>query len=192
MTAILGVDPTATGTGAAVLRVDGQVAAWWVWTLVRDGWRTKGAALGKYENHMRTATAWFRHDAPLDSLDYVGQYVSECAWGLAHPGRVSLVVEGLFVPPRWAKGASGADVIKLAEATGRTIAGLARYCGEPVARPTWKEWGAPFGLSTGTAKACERAVVARAMAEGWLPHGLTAAEDVSVGECGVISRWGES
>ena len=177
MTAILGVDPTATGTGDAVLRVNGQVAAWWVWTLVGSGWRVReyGATAPKY----------------ADALDAVGGAVGKSACAFERSHRIRLVVEGLFVPPRWQKGASGADVIKLAEATGRTIAGLARYCGEPVARPTWREWGAPFGLSSGTAKACERAVVARAMAERWLPHGLTAAEEVSVAECGVISRWGE-
>lgn len=174
--AVLGVDPTATGTGAAVLRVDGEVTAWWVWTLLKGGWRTRHNVPGMPVERLD------------ESLDQVGIFVGE---GVKARGvrDVSLVVEGLFAPPRWKKGASGKQVIVLAEGTGRTIAGLARYCGEPVARPSWKEWTAPYGLSRGTAKACENAVLEMARREGWLPRGLTVSEAVAVAEAGVMARW---
>lgn len=172
VTSVLGVDPTATGTGAAVLRVDGVVVAWWCWTLTARGWRIRS-----------DVPECVYPGTPLEGIGYVvGCDVQR------RVGRVSLVVEGLFVPPRWARTASGADVIALAEATGRTIAGLARCCGEPGARPTKAEWSAPYGLGKLASKAQDDAVLAMARREGWLPR-VSVAEQVSVAEAGVMARW---
>lgn len=172
---VLGVDPTATGTGAAVLREGGWVLGWWAWTRVKRGWR------------IREGTA------PEVLLDVghvrIGEHIGFRACAIAPPDR--LIVEGLHVPPRWARRASGADVLVLAEATGATIAGLrARLsCGEPL-RPTAREWRAAFGWARLGASAAENAAMQRARLAGWLPRGLTIAEQGAVAEAGAIAEFG--
>lgn len=179
VSAVLGVDPAATGTGAAVLRVDGEVAACWAWTWLdgRGMWR------------VRTSDA-SECVYPGASVGTVG-YVVGCDVA-RRVGSARLVVEGLYAAPRWKQakgGAAGADVLKLAEATGRTIEGMVRAGLIEPERPTWKEWAAPIGLASLAAKDAERHVVSAARRDGWLPRGLTAAEEVAVAEAAAMARW---
>ena len=166
----LGVDPTATGTGAAVLRVDGAVVAWWAWTRVRGGWRLRCSR---------------STDPPpvLPSLEAVGAFVAA-----GSPSGAGVIVEGLHAPARWQRRASGADMIALAEATGRTIAGLTSSLGEPVARPLWVEWTAPLGLLGLTGDAATGCLLAEARREGWLPA-WTLAEQCALADASGIGRY---
>ena len=91
--------------------------------------------------------------------------------------------------PRWRGGASGADVLLLAEATGRTIEGLVRAGLAEPERPTWKDWAGPIGLASLSAKEAEKRVVAAALSARWLPKGWTAAEEVAVAEAGAMACW---
>ena len=171
---VLGVDPTATGTGAAELSRRSGSAAWWTWTSVAAGWRVRSSCAP---------------EVVVPSLDDAVSHVgSEAARVL--DADVGVVVEGLHVPPRWAKRAKGDDVLKLAEATGTTIAALVR-AGLPVpfARPSAKEWRTPFGLATCDYERAEALAIEMAMAEGWLPRGLTAKEQGAVAEAGRMGRW---
>ena len=181
------VDPTATGSGAAVLRLDGEVAAWWAWTLLSGGWRVRQdrVPVGAFEfeevgGYVTLAEA--TGDVGRDSLTALDR-------ARRPRGDLSLVVEGLFVAPRWARRSSGSDVVALAEATGATIAGFRRAGLPEPSRPTAKQWRAPFGLARLNARAAEDAAVALARREGWLPRGLTVAEQGAVSEAGLIAQW---
>lgn len=178
MSAVLGVDPTATGTGAAVLRVDGVVVACWAWTWLRERrmWR------------LRTSDV-VECVYPGLSIGGLVRIVGIDAARRAPGARV--VVEGLYSAPKWKQakgGASGADVLLLGEATGRTVEALAGLLSEPE-RPTWKEWAAPIGLAALGAKDAEKRVLGTAMRERWLPKGWTAAEEIAVAEAGAMAAY---
>ena len=179
MSAVLGVDPTATGTGAAVLRVDGEVVSWWCWTRVKAGWRITS----ELRDHGNVSSI---HAVPIEDVAYI---VGLAARRL---GCDRLVVEGLHSPPKWklaaGKGMRGDDLIKLAEATGRTVAGFRRAGLPEPSRPSWKDWAATIGCASASAKVCERAVLDLAMREGWLPM-VAAKEQVATAEAGVLARW---
>lgn len=179
MESVLGVDPTATGTGAAVLRVDGVVVACWAWTWL-DGRRL-----------------WRVRTSDVVECVYPGASVGDVVYVVGRdavrraPG-ARAVVEGLYSSPRWKQakgGASGANILLLAEATGRTVEALARAGLGEAARPTWKQWATPIGLGSLGAKDAEKRVLATALRERWLPKGLTAAEEVAVAEAGAMAAY---
>lgn len=177
--AALGVDPTATGTGAAVLRVDGAVVACWAWTWLdgRGMWRLRTSDVPDCVY-------------PGASVGTVG-YVVGCDVA-RRVGSARLVVEGLYAAPRWKQakgGASGANILLLAEATGRTIEGMVWAGLSEPERPTWKQWAGPIGLASLDAKAAEKRVVGTALRERWLPKGWTAAEEVAVAEAGAMAAY---
>jgi hypothetical protein len=163
----LGVDPTGTGAGGAVLRDGVGVLVVWAWSPVAAGWRLRASDSA---------------EDVLPSLEAVGREVGR------RSGPAALVVEGLFVPPRWGRRASGSDIIVLAEGCGRTIAGLVAELGEPVARPTWREWAGPLGLSGLAGDAATGALMGIARREGWLPR-WTVREQSAVADAGGISLY---
>ena len=171
---VLGVDPTATGTGAAELSRRSGSVAWWTWTAVAAGWRVRSSCAP---------------EVVVPSLDYAVSHVGGEVARILDTS-VGVVVEGLHVPPKWAKRAKGEDVLKLAEAAGLTIAALVRAgLPAPFARPSAKEWRAPFGLAACDYERAEALAIEMAMNEGWLPRGLTAKEQGAVAEAGRMGRW---
>lgn len=170
VSAVLGVDPTGSGSGGAVLRVEGAVVVVWAWSPVAAGWR------------VRSSTP--EDDVVVLSLEEAARYVGRSClhW------RPRVLVEGLFAPPRWSRRASGSDFVALAEGCGRTIAGLADVIGEPAARPTWREWAQPLGLAGLAGDAATGALMGIARREGWLPR-WTVREQAAVADAGGISLY---
>lgn len=165
---VLGIDPTATGSGAAAILDGDDLVTWYVWTRVRAGWRVRyGGA-----------------DITTGTLHGVG-----CHIGSGLPVD-RLVVEGLYSPARWQRRASGADVIALAEALGETLGPIRQRCATPPLRPTAREWRAHIGAARLAAGAAEDVAIRWATAREYVPMGLTVAEQGALAEACVMAAWG--
>ena len=172
---VLGLDPTATGSGAAVLRDGPDVCRWWVWTRLKAGWRVRGPG---------DAYAYMSMEPHLAAV--AGRGAHEAGWAAA---RV-LVLEGLEPPrvPGRRSMRSTRELIALAEAAGETLGPLRAWATE-VRRPTATEWRRAAGLGALAGDRAEDAAVGVARREGWLPRGLTVEEEGAVAEAGLMASY---
>lgn len=172
----LGVDPGREG-GAVLLANDGRhVLGWWLWRphVAREDGQ------GTYGLWDWTSSEW----TELPSLHAVASVIAMDAEDLGGHG-LSVVVEGLFVPPY--RPPSG--VLALAEATGELLGPLRALSEVAPLRPLASRWRPDvLGLPRNAAsEVAERAAVVYARR---VLVGLEEVANPHLAESACIARWG--
>lgn len=175
---VLAIDPTATGSGGAVVRGPNGFVVAFSWTQ-----RNSGTWCVKSRRHGHPTFVMLRDVA---SLCNVGELLASCE-GIID--RVVLeLIEPSRVPSRRTKRATE-DLIKLAEGAGETIAPLRGVA--PLYRVAATEWRAVLGESKSSGRDAEDAAIREARRQGILRVGLNVAEQGAISEANAMAMWAE-